>query len=95
MGQSLILLRKAPLELSLDIDRGICIEVGTGFQEGSPPYSVNVSISLTVDELAQLISRLTTIHNDLKESWTCPDCKSICHKNWQHCAVCGLKKETL
>lgn len=87
MGQSLGLITKEFLTLSLEIDRDISIELSTGF--GGPNRCTTItSMPLTLEELDSIISDLSQIRDVLKESWKCPLCNSINRKEWEVCNTC-------
>ena len=92
MGQSVTLLKKEFLELSLEIDDHVCLEISTGFGV-SNRETTSTTMPVTVDELKEMIDRLTELYNDLKESWVCPYCNIINRKDWKNCNNCETENK--
>jgi hypothetical protein len=91
MGQSITLLKKDFLELSLEIDRDVALEMSTGFGGSNRPTTVT-TIPVTTDELKKIIDQLTNLYKDLLEAWKCPNCNLINRKDWTECNNCNGKK---
>jgi hypothetical protein len=87
MGQSIVLLKKEFLELSVEIDRDTTLEMSTGFGS-SNRVTTATSIPVTIDELEDMAKELTILAAELKASWKCPSCAAINRKDWTECNTC-------
>lgn len=92
MGQSLLLIKKDFLELSLEIDRNVSLEMGTGFGI-SNTTSVALNMPITIAELKEVIDKLTKLHGELTEAWACPNCNAINRKDWTVCDTCEVERQ--
>jgi hypothetical protein len=87
MGQSIILLKKEFLELTVEIDRDTTLEMSTGFGSNNRVI-VSTSMPVTFDELEDIAKELTILAAELKTSWKCPNCNAINRKEWTECNTC-------
>ena len=93
MGQSIILLKKEFLELSVEIDRNTTLEMSTGFGHQNR-VTTATSIPVTIDELEDIAYELTSLVASLKTSWKCPHCSAINRQDWTECNTCEKKHGT-
>lgn len=87
MGYSATILEKACLVLSLEIDTEIKIEIGTGWNR-PPGVSVSTMMEVTVDELDEVIEKLSKMRDQLRQAYVCPKCKYINAPGEDHCENC-------
>lgn len=73
MGTSFEIIKVSPLELTIDVDREICIEISTGFVKGPQSY-ISAAIPVTVEQLGSVIEELQKVHEQLKTAKKCEHC---------------------
>ena len=88
MGQSLILIQKKPLELSVEIDRDICIEISNGFNGPDVKWSVGSRFEVSLEDLKEIANNLAKVISDLENSWVCQSCRNINHESENCCSNC-------
>jgi hypothetical protein len=90
VGYSFELIKRGPLELSLEVDRDLRIEISTGFNSDDS-YNFSTSIQVTEEDLSNLIDNLLRIKRDLKLSLVCDPCGAINGPASKYCNVCDFK----
>ncbi len=88
MGYSATILEKACLVLSLEIDKEIKIEIGTGWHH-PPGVSVSTTMEVTVDELDEVIEKLSEMRDKLRKAFVCPKCQYINAPGETECENCS------
>lgn len=89
MGQSIVLLKKEFLELTIEIDREVAIEMSTGFGKSPRVQTVVTMEPVTVEEVKDMIDKLTYFYNEYKKAKKCPQCGSINQGDSVHCDLCS------
>lgn len=91
MGQSIVLLEKKPLELSIEIDKDITLEISTGFQSGINSRSyVTIGMPVSLEDLDNIIVGLSNIKEELKDAWKCKHCGALNPESLVSCNNCDM-----
>jgi hypothetical protein len=88
MGTSFTILKKNPLELSVEIDRDIKIEISTGFVGSETNSQTSSFMTITTSELDEIITELTKVKDSLNNYWTCGECLALNSADWRECNTC-------
>jgi ribosomal protein L40E len=91
MGFSLELLKKECLVLSLEVDKDIRIEIGTGW-DAPKGVSLSVMMQISLQELGEIIKDLQEIKEKLDNSKICQDfdCHTYNPQDATRCNACNL-----
>jgi hypothetical protein len=87
VGNSIVLLKKEFMELSLEIDRDVQIEMSTGFGI-SERVTAHIGIPINLDELDSIIQTMIETRDELRKCWKCPHCGAINKEEWKECNTC-------
>lgn len=90
MGYSATIITQDFLTLSLEIDREISLEISDGWSSGSNKKKAFTStqIILTVDELDQVVEKLSAVRESLRGCKICTQCQTINYKDFTECQTC-------
>lgn len=87
MGRSFTILEK-DLTLSIEVDRSVSIELGTGWGRCEKKSHVSVQMDITLPELGELIENLKIVQKDLVGCKLCSQCGTINHRESSECEIC-------
>ena len=87
MGNSITIIEKEILVLSVEIERKITIEISTGWS-AQPNTRATMQIDITREDLDKIITNLTLVRDSLKNSITCEDCLNIEPEGSSECMAC-------
>lgn len=85
-GTSITLVQVENFEVSLDISDSIELSMGTGFGNEGP--SVNVEMTLTLEQLNEMIKNLQEIQVQLATANRCTVCSQLMPAHENQCPNC-------
>lgn len=88
MGQSIEILNKGFLTLSVEIDTRMELEISSGWQDNGDKAMTSTIMVITEKDLDQIIERLEMVKSDLVGIKTCYDCGTMNHRSNCFCDGC-------
>lgn len=94
MSQSLEILNKGFLSLSVEIDIRIELEISSGWRDNGDKAMTSTRMVITAEDLDQIIERLKMVKSDLVGIKTCYDCGAMNHKSNCFCDGCEQRLDS-